>query len=107
VKEARHQHFTVGNYTFGKVHTFKYLGSLATDKNDIIVAIKNRIELGNKCYYGIRQCLSNCGPRTNGGPQVVTRKSIAKIVLDSERMNYSPIHVCILKVPLFVDLEQK
>jgi hypothetical protein len=36
-------HFTVGNYKLEKVHTFKYLGSLATNKNNVSVEIKNRI----------------------------------------------------------------
>jgi hypothetical protein len=39
------------------VHTFKYLGSLATNKNNVSVEIKNRIWLGNKCYYGLRKHL--------------------------------------------------
>jgi hypothetical protein len=47
-------HFTVGNYKFEKVHMFKYLGSLVTDKNNISLEIINRIGLGNKCYYGLR-----------------------------------------------------
>jgi hypothetical protein len=38
---------------------FKYLGSLVTDKNDISVEIKNRIGLGNKCYYGLRKHLAS------------------------------------------------
>jgi hypothetical protein len=42
-------HFAVGNYKFEKVHMFKCLGSLVTDKNNISVEFKNRIGLGNKC----------------------------------------------------------
>jgi hypothetical protein len=49
----------VGNYKFEKVHMVKYLGSLVTDKNDISVEIKNRIGLGNKCYYGLRKHLAS------------------------------------------------
>jgi hypothetical protein len=56
-KLTRVAHFTVGNYKFEKVHMFKYLGSLVTEKNEISVEIKNRIGLGNKCYYGIRKHL--------------------------------------------------
>jgi hypothetical protein len=52
-------HFTVGNHKFEKVHMFKYLGSLVTDKNDISVEIKNRIGLGNECYYGLRKHLGS------------------------------------------------
>jgi hypothetical protein len=51
--------FPVGNYKFEKVHMFKYLGSLVTDKNDVSVEIKNRIGLGNKCYYGLRKHLGS------------------------------------------------
>jgi hypothetical protein len=52
-------HFTVGNYKFEKVHKFRCLGSLVTDKNDISVEIKNRLGLGNKCYYGLRKHLES------------------------------------------------
>jgi hypothetical protein len=52
-------HFTVGNFKFEKVHMFKYLGSLVTDKNDISVEIKNKIGLGNKGYYGQRKHLGS------------------------------------------------
>jgi hypothetical protein len=50
---------TVGNYKLGKVHMFKYPGSLVTDKNDVSVEIKNRIERGNKRYCGLRQRFPN------------------------------------------------
>jgi hypothetical protein len=52
-------HFTVGNYKFEKVHKFRYLGSLVTDKNNVSVEIKNRTGLGNKCYYGLRKHLGS------------------------------------------------
>jgi hypothetical protein len=53
-------------------------------------------------YVCLIQCLSNCGSRTTGGPRRFARwsagdferKSIAKIVLDTLRMNNTPIHVC-------------
>jgi hypothetical protein len=48
-------HFTVGNHKLGTVHMFKYLGSLASDKNDVGVEIKDKIGLGSKCYYGFRK----------------------------------------------------
>jgi hypothetical protein len=41
------------------VHTFKYLGSLVTDKIDISVEIKNKIGLGNKCCYDLRKHLAS------------------------------------------------
>jgi hypothetical protein len=56
-KPATGAHFTVGNCKFRNDHTFKYLGSLVTDKNDISLEIKNRIGLVNKCYYGLRKRL--------------------------------------------------
>jgi sorting nexin-29 len=52
-------YFTVGNYKFEKVHKFRYLGSLVTDKNDISIEIKNRTGVGNKCYYGLRKHLGS------------------------------------------------
>jgi hypothetical protein len=52
-------HFTFGNYKFGEVHMFKYLGFLITDKNNISLEIKNRTGLGNKCYYGLKKHLGS------------------------------------------------
>jgi hypothetical protein len=52
-------HFTDGKYKFEKVHMFKYLGYLVTDRNDVSVDIKNRIGLGNNCYYGLRKHLGS------------------------------------------------
>jgi hypothetical protein len=56
-KPTKIAHFTVGNYKFFKLHMFKYLGSLVTDKNDISIEIKNRIGLANKCYNVLRKHL--------------------------------------------------
>jgi hypothetical protein len=72
-------HFTVGNYTFEKVHMFKYLGSLVIDRNDISVEIKNRIRLGNKCCYGLRKHL---GPQSISlGTKCVIYKTLIRPVV--------------------------
>jgi hypothetical protein len=36
---------------YGKVESFKYLGSVTTGLNDIETEIKSKIAVGNKCYY--------------------------------------------------------
>jgi hypothetical protein len=48
----------VGNYKFKKVCIFKFIGSFATDTNDMSVEIKYQINLGNK-YYGLRKQLGS------------------------------------------------
>jgi hypothetical protein len=58
-KKTTIPHFSVRNYKFGKVHMFKYLESLVTDKMTLRGEIKNRIGLGNKCYYGLRKHLGS------------------------------------------------
>jgi hypothetical protein len=35
------------------------------------------------------------------------RKGITKIILDTERMKNTAIHVCVLKLPLLVELQHK
>jgi hypothetical protein len=62
------------------------------------------------CGKRLDKCLSNCGPRTTNGPWrsagCFGRKSIAKILSDTERMKMHP-HVSMLKLRMLVDFQQK
>jgi hypothetical protein len=56
-------------------------------------------EYENWCgSYGVEQGLSNCVPRTTGGPRRSAggfrRKTIARTVSDTERMKNTLIYVC-------------
>ena len=44
------EHITVGNNSYEKVKTFKYLGSLLKNQNYIYRQIKCGLEAGNLCY---------------------------------------------------------
>jgi hypothetical protein len=72
-------HFTFGNYKFEKVHMFKYLGFLVTDKNDIRAETKNRIGLGNKCCYGLRKHLGS--RNTSSGIKFLIYKTLIRPVV--------------------------
>ena len=44
-------HIKIGSSSYEKVKTFKYLGSLLTNKNYILEEIKCRLKAGNSWYY--------------------------------------------------------
>ena len=44
-------HIKIGSNSYEKVITFKYLGSLLTNRNSIREEIKCRLKAGNSCYY--------------------------------------------------------
>ena len=43
------EHIKIGSNSYEKVKTFKYLGSLLTNKNSIQEEIKCRLKAGNSC----------------------------------------------------------
>ena len=47
------------NSSFERVEEFKYLGTMLTNKNFIQEEIKNRLKLGNVCYYLVQNFLSS------------------------------------------------
>ena len=49
----------IGSNSYEKVKTFKYLGSLLTNKNSIQEEIKCRIKAGSSCYYSVQTLLSS------------------------------------------------
>jgi hypothetical protein len=50
---------TVGNNSYEKVKTFKYLGSLVPNQNSIQKEIKCRLEAWNSCYCSVQTLLSS------------------------------------------------
>ena len=40
--------------SYEKLETFKYLGSLLTNRNSIQEEIKCRLKAGNSCYYSVQ-----------------------------------------------------
>ena len=52
-------HIKIGSNSYEKVETFKYLGSLLTNRNSIQEEIKCRLKAGNSCYYSAQTLLSS------------------------------------------------
>ena len=48
------EHIKIGNNSYERVNTFKYLGSLLTNQNSIQEEIKCRLKAGNSCYYSVQ-----------------------------------------------------
>ena len=52
------------NSSIESVEEFKYLGTTLTNQNSVHKEIKNRLKLGNACYYSVRiYCLAGCYPK--------------------------------------------
>ncbi|KAE9539532.1 hypothetical protein AGLY_004784 [Aphis glycines] len=49
----------VGHFKFKRVNSFKYLGSIVTEKNDITKEVAARIQAENRIYYGLEKLLSS------------------------------------------------
>ena len=45
------EHIKIGNNSYERVKTFKYLSSLLTNQDSIQDKIKCRLKVGNSCYY--------------------------------------------------------
>jgi hypothetical protein len=56
---GQNQNIRIANESFENVATFKYLGKILTNKNDIHVEIKSRLNSGNACYYSVQNLLSS------------------------------------------------
>ena len=50
----------IGNNSYEKMKTVKYLGSLVTNQNSIEEEIKCRLKVGNSCYYSVQTLFSSC-----------------------------------------------
>ena len=53
------EHIRIGSNSYEKVKTFKYLGSLVTNRNSIQDEIKCRLKAGNSCYYSVQTLFSS------------------------------------------------
>ena len=49
----------IDNSPIERVEEFKYLGTTLTDQNSIQEENKNRLNLGNACYYSVQNLLSS------------------------------------------------
>jgi sorting nexin-29 len=56
---GQNQNIRTGKESFEKVAKFKYLGVTLTNQNCINDEIKNRLNLGNACYYSVQNILSS------------------------------------------------
>jgi Type IIA topoisomerase (DNA gyrase/topo II, topoisomerase IV), B subunit len=52
------EHLWIGSISYVKIKTFKYLGSLVTNRNSAQEEITFRLEAGNACYYSFQTLLS-------------------------------------------------
>jgi sorting nexin-29 len=55
-KPTKEKYIRINNRDIERVNQFKYLGSIITN-NNIMLEISHRINMGNKCYYGLRNIL--------------------------------------------------
>ena len=53
------EHIKIGSNSYERVKTFKYLGSLLTNRNSIQEGIKSRLKAGNSYYYSVQTLLSS------------------------------------------------
>lgn len=49
----------VDHFKFKRVNSFKYLGSIVSEKNDITKEVAARIKAGNRTYYGLVKLLGS------------------------------------------------
>ena len=47
------QDLVIGNYTFKRVDSFKYLGTVVNKMNDRTVEVNARLIMANRAYYGL------------------------------------------------------
>jgi hypothetical protein len=56
-KPNKEKYIRINNSDIERVNQFKYLGSFITNNNKISSEISHRINMGNTCYYGLRNIL--------------------------------------------------
>jgi hypothetical protein len=52
--KTKQKHIIIGSRKIEKVSEFQYLVSRVTCDNNTYVEINHRINMGNKCYYGLQ-----------------------------------------------------
>jgi hypothetical protein len=60
LNSGKNKNIRIANEFFESVATFKCLGTMLTNQNDIHDEIKSRLNLGNTCYYSVQNLLSSC-----------------------------------------------
>jgi hypothetical protein len=58
VNSGQNQNIRMANESFENVTNFRYLGMTLIYKNDIH-EVKNRLNLGNACYYSVQNLMSS------------------------------------------------
>ena len=53
------EHIGIGSNSYEKLKTFKYFGSLLTNKNSIHEEIKCRLKAGNSCCFSVETVFSS------------------------------------------------
>jgi hypothetical protein len=54
LNSGQNQNIRIANESFEKVATFRYLGTILTNQNDIHDEIKSTLNSGNVCYYSVQ-----------------------------------------------------
>jgi hypothetical protein len=55
---GQNQNIRTANESFENVATFKYLGTILTNQDDIHDEVKRRLNSGNGCYHSVQNLLS-------------------------------------------------
>ena len=55
------EYVDVGGMAIEKVRSFKYLGSHATERNEMDTEINYRIQAGNRCYFSLQSLMKHRG----------------------------------------------
>ena len=78
---------TIQNEKFERVRSFKYLGSVITDNNLMAEEIKERLQIGNRCYWALTPLLKSNDLSKNG--KIKVYKTIIKPIVNYAAQTWS------------------